>query len=142
MPTLELLIAAREGEAVELADAAATQGSIPVLRAGADAPFPALHAAAERADTVVIAFATFRDGRGFTLATRLRERGWRGRIEAEGHLLPDQARNLARCGFDAVRLAPDAVLADWERMLTIFSAAYQPAEDGVTPVWSLRARAS
>lgn len=139
MPTLELLTAPRDAPPVELADAPAVEGPIAVLRAPGDAAFPALHAAAERAATVVIAFPVFRDGRGFTLAARLRERGWRGRLEAEGGLLPDQARHLARCGFDAVRLAEGAVVADWERMLHVLPEAYQPAEDAAVPVWSLRA---
>lgn len=142
MPTLELLTTEPDAEPVELADAPAHDGPIALLRAPGDAPFPALHAAAERAATVLIAFPVFRDGRGFTLAARLRERGYTSRLEAEGDLLPDQARHLARCGFDAVRLQEGSVVADWERMLAAFSAAYQPAEDGVAPVWALRAKAS
>lgn len=138
MPTLELLTTAPDTEALDLADAPAHDGPIALLRAPGDAPFPALHAASERAATVLITFPVFRDGRGFTLAARLRERGYTGRLEAEGPLLPDQARPLARCGFDAVRLPEGAVVADWERMLGAFSAAYQPAEDGVAPVWALR----
>ena len=142
MPTLELLTTAPDAEPVELADAPAHDGPIALLHAPGDAPFLNLHAAAQRAATVLITFPVFRDGRGFTLAARLRERGYRGRIEADGHLLPDQARNLARCGFDAVRLPEGAVVEDWERMLAAFSAAYQPAEDGLTPVWALRTKAS
>ena len=142
MPTLELLTGAPDAEAIDLADAPAHDGPIALLRAPGDAPFPALHAAAERAAAVLIAFPVFRDGRGFTLAARLRERGYGGRIEAEGRLLPDQARHLARCGFNAVRLPEGAVVADWARMLGAFSAAYQPAEDGIVPVWFLRTRAA
>ena len=138
MPTLELLTTVPDAEPVELEDAPAYDGPIPLLRAPGDAAFLSLHDAAARAAAVLITFPVFRDGRGFTLATRLRERGYTGRIEAEGPLLPDQARHLARCGFDAVRLSEGAVLADWERMLGAFSAAYQPAEDGTTPVWGLR----
>ncbi len=141
MPTLELLTAWPDAEAVDLADAPAHDGPIPLLRTPGDAEFPALNAAAERAATVLIVFPVFRDGRGFSLATRLRERGYKGRIEAEGPLLSDQARHLARCGFNAVRLPESAVVADWERMLGAFSAAYQSAEDGSAPVWALRARA-
>ena len=142
MPTLELLTEAPDAEPVELDDAPAHDGPIALLHAPGDAPFPALHAAAERAATVLITFPAFRDGRGFTLVTRLRERGYTGRLEADGPLVPDQARHLARCGFDAVRLPEAAVVADWERMLGAFSAAYQPSEDGLTPVWALRAKSS
>lgn len=138
MPTLELLTTAPDVEPVELEDVPAHDGPIALLRAPGDAPFLSLHAAAERAAVVLITFPVFRDGRGFTLAARLRERGYTGRLEAAGPLLPDQARHLARCGFDAVRLPENAVVADWERMLGAFSAAYQPAEDSLTPVWALR----
>lgn len=139
MPALELLIGARDGEPVELADAAAHDGRMQVLRAPGDAPFAELALAAARAETVVITFPAFRDGRGLTLAARLRERAFKGRLEAEGGVLPDQARHLARCGFDAVRLGEGAVIADWKRMLEAFSAVYQPDEEGSPPVWTLRA---
>ena len=139
MPTLELLTDAPDAEPVELEDAPAHDGPIALLRAPGDAPFLSLHAAAQRAAAVLINFPVFRDGRGFTLAARLRERGYAGRLEAAGPLLPDQARHLSRCGFDAVRLPEGAVAADWERMLGVITAAYQPAEDGLAPVWALRA---
>jgi phosphoadenylyl-sulfate reductase (thioredoxin) len=94
---------------------------------------------ASRVERIVVTFKAFRDGRGLTLATRLRERGFTGRLEAEGDLLADQAVHLSRCGFDAVRLNDTAVRAEWERALRTFSAVYQPATDGQPTVWALRA---
>ncbi len=96
---------------------------------------------ASRVERILVTFKAFRDGRGLTLATRLRERGFKGRLEAEGDVLPDQAIHLSRCGFDAVRLGERDVREEWERALNAFSAVYQPATDGQPTVWALRARA-
>jgi phosphoadenosine phosphosulfate reductase len=84
----------------------------------------------------------FRDGRGFSIAAVLRGRGFDGELIARGALLPDQARHLARTGFDAVELRPDADRAEWERALSAYSASYQPAEDASAPIWRRRAQAA
>ena len=69
-------------------------------------------------DCVAIRFARFSDGRGFTLARHLREvRGHGGAILACGHLIPDQAVYLARCGFSHVEIAPGS-LPHWQRALS------------------------
>jgi phosphoadenosine phosphosulfate reductase len=87
---------------------------------------------------IVVDFPVFRDGRGFSLAAVLRGRGYRGELVARGHLLPDQARHLARTGFDAVELSEGADRGEWERSLSAYSAAYQPAEDDDAPIWRRR----
>jgi phosphoadenylyl-sulfate reductase (thioredoxin) len=110
------------------------------LRVPGETEFRLLEDYAPRVERIVVTFKAFRDGRGLTLATRLRERGYTGRLEAEGDVLPDQAIHLSRCGFDAVRLGETAVRAEWERALQAFSAVYQPATDGAPTVWALRAR--
>lgn len=56
-----------------------------------------------------IAFPSFADGRGFTLAKRLRAMGYRGRLRAAGHVLADQYAMARRSGFDEVEI--DAALA-------------------------------
>lgn len=90
------------------------------------------------ARTVVVSFPGFRDGRGFSIAAVLRARGFRGELIARGPLLPDQARHLARSGFDAVELRPDADPAEWRRELDAYSGVYQPAQDGEVPIWRRR----
>jgi phosphoadenylyl-sulfate reductase (thioredoxin) len=87
---------------------------------------------------IVVDFPVFRDGRGFSIAAVLRGRGYGGELIARGRLLPDQARHLARTGFDAVELRPEADRAEWERALQAYSAAYQPAADSVVPIWRRR----
>lgn len=54
-----------------------------------------------------IAFPAFSDGRGFTLAARLRRMGFAGRLRAQGHVLADQYAMARRSGFDEVAIAPD-----------------------------------
>jgi len=56
-----------------------------------------------------IAFPSFADGRGFTLARRLRAMGYTGTLRAFGHVLADQYAMARRAGFDEVEI--DAALA-------------------------------
>lgn len=101
-------------------------------------PLKEVEAAALDAGVLVLEFDAFRDGRGFSLAAVLRERGYRGRLIADGHLLPDQARHLRRSGFDGVVLGAGADLAAWQRMDAAFSATYQPVEGRAVPIWRRR----
>jgi uncharacterized protein (DUF934 family) len=50
------------------------------------------------------------DGRGFSIARRLRAMGYTGRLRAAGPLIADQFRAARRVGYDEVEL-PDAVAA-------------------------------
>lgn len=104
-------------------------------------PLEEVEAAAAGTDGLVLEFGAFRDGRGFSLAAVLRERGYAGRLTAAGKVLPDQARHLRRSGFDAVELSPGADRTAWERMDAAFSAAYQPAVDPAAPIWRRRSAA-
>ena len=54
---------------------------------------------------VAIDFPSFSDGRGFTLARLLREKGFRGRLRAVGGLIADQYAMARRVGFDEVRIS-------------------------------------
>ena len=54
-------------------------------------------------------FPSFADGRGFTIARRLRLMGYKGRLRAKGHVLADQYAMARRSGFDEVEI--DAALA-------------------------------
>ena len=54
-----------------------------------------------------IAFLNFADGRGFTLARRLRALGFAGRLRATGHVIADQYAMARRSGFDEVEISDD-----------------------------------
>jgi len=112
------------------------------LRLSVTTPLEEVEAAAAATDVLVLEFDAFRDGRGFSLAAVLRERGYAGRLIAAGKVLPDQARHLRRSGFDAVELAPGADAAAWARMDQAFSVAYQPAVDPAPTIWQRRRAAA
>jgi uncharacterized protein (DUF934 family) len=57
-----------------------------------------------------ISFPGMADGRGFSLARRLRQLGFRGRLRARGPVIPDQFRAALRVGFDEVEISDDQAL--------------------------------
>lgn len=93
----------------------------PVVEVAADTAPDTLGALGRSNALLRVEFAAFSDGRGFTLARRLRALGFVGRLRAAGPLLPDQYAMARRSGFDEVEI-PDAL------------AARQPA-----PQWLARA---
>jgi len=58
----------------------------------------------DQVELVRIPFPSHVDGRGFTLARRLRRLGYRGRLRAKGHILSDQYAMARRCGFDEIEI--------------------------------------
>ena len=68
---------------------------------------PALLPSLVAAEAISIAFPSFADGRGFTLARRLRQLGFRGRLRASGHIISDQYAMARRAGFDEVEIPDD-----------------------------------
>ena len=90
-------------------------------------------------DAVDIRFDVFKDGRGYSLAAILRERGFDGALRAVGHVLPDQQTMLKRVGFTDI-------LADERPGAHRFANAgitgvYQPAigdHDDTEPAWRIR----
>ena len=57
-----------------------------------------------------IPFPSFADGRGFSIAQRLRHIGYKGRLRAVGHVLADQYGFARSCGFDEIEI-DDALAA-------------------------------
>lgn len=58
-------------------------------------------------DLIRVDFPNFSDGRGFTIARRLRLLGYQGRLRASGPLLADQYAMARRAGFDEVKIPDD-----------------------------------
>ncbi len=54
-----------------------------------------------------VAFPSFADGRGFSIARILRRAGFTGRLRAAGHLIADQYAMARRSGFDEVEIDED-----------------------------------
>ena len=59
---------------------------------------------------IAVVFPNFADGRGFSLAKRLRAAGHTGRLRAKGHVIADQYAMARACGFDEVEI--DTSLAE------------------------------
>jgi len=84
----------------------------------------------DRLALIAIAFPACSDGRGFSLAKRLRQAGFKGRLRAVGPLIPDQGPYAFACGFDEIEL-PEASAArqteaQWKKALGTISFTYQP----------------
>ena len=92
-----------------------------------------------RFNVIAVRFASFTDGRGYTLARLLRERhGYRGELRAIGDVLRDQLYYLSRCGFDAFALRADQ---DAEQALSAFDdfgEAYQASVERPEPLFRRR----
>ncbi len=83
----------------------------------------------DRVSLIAIAFPSFSDGRGFSIARQLRERGFNGRLRAVGPLIADQFAYALACGIDEIEL-PEASAArqppaQWLEALTVISNTYQ-----------------
>lgn len=92
----------------------------------------------DRVRLVEVDFPRFRDGRGFSSASILREAGYTGEIKATGDVLVDLVAFMRRCGFDSFE--PDVALdsATVEASLNRYPEVYQSAVDGRTPIWAKR----
>lgn len=68
---------------------------------------------------IVAPFGGMGDGRGFSLARRLRDAGFDGRLRAAGELVPDQFAYARAVGFDEVEISEARAArqpeADWRR---------------------------
>jgi len=92
----------------------------------------------EGIQVVAINFPAFTDGRGFSYARELRERGYAGELRAVGHCIPDQVSYLSRCGFNAFQPENDHGLAQALVSLNDFTEHYQAAIDNPQPLFRRR----
>jgi uncharacterized protein (DUF934 family) len=89
-----------------------------------------------RFPVIAVDFHKFTDGRGYTLAFRLRrQHGYRGELRAMGDVLRDQLFYLKRVGFDSFAVREDqdvqGVLAGFDD----FSVTYQASADVDAPLF-------
>ncbi|MBP7001280.1 DUF934 domain-containing protein [Amaricoccus sp.] len=64
----------------------------------------------DRLALVCVRFPAMSDGRGFSIARRLRAMGYAGRLRASGPLIADQAAAAWAVGFDELEI-PESVMA-------------------------------
>ena len=78
----------------------------------------------------------FTDGRGYTLAYRLRNQfGFRGELRAMGDILRDQLFYLKRVGFDSFSVRADKDVHDALKGFGDFSISYQASTDNPQPLY-------
>lgn len=75
------------------------------LDLGADADPQMLEGCLDSVAMIRVDFPSFADGRGFTIAARLRRMGYQGRLRARGHVIADQYAMARRAGFDEVEIS-------------------------------------
>ncbi|MDD9939663.1 MAG: DUF934 domain-containing protein [Myxococcales bacterium] len=122
----------------EAASLLARSGRVGV-RVPNDVDLEALAPYVEQLDLIAIEFPTYTDGRGYSLARRLRERhGFRGELRAVGDVLRDQLFYMRRCGFDAFELKEGKDVAGALEAFREFSVTYQGAADDPRPLFRRR----
>jgi uncharacterized protein (DUF934 family) len=89
-------------------------------------------------ELVAINFPALTDGRGFSYARELRERGYEGELRAVGNFVRDQMYYLKRCGFNAFQLSDDTQLEDALASLDEYDEHYQAASDEPRPLFRRR----
>ncbi len=78
-------------------------------------------------DLIIIKFDTFKNGKGFTFARKLREDyKFKKDIRASGHVLPDQYYFMTRCGFSSFEVECND-LKTWKEVINhSIKSHYQP----------------
>lgn len=80
-------------------------------------------------DLVSIAFPSYGDGRGFSIAKQLRHAGFKGTLRASGPLIADQFAYALACGFDEIEVpvahAARQPVEQWLKAATSISQTYQ-----------------
>jgi len=94
---------------VALNDVSASTPTALAIDVPSDADPETLRPLLDRIDLIRIDFPNFADGRGFTIARRLRLMDYQGRLRAKGHVIADQYAMARRSGFDEVEI--DVALA-------------------------------
>ncbi|GAB3276024.1 DUF934 domain-containing protein [Parahaliea aestuarii] len=90
-------------------------------------------------ELIAISFPVFTDGRGFSYARELRQRGYTGELRAVGGFIRDQLHYLSRVGFNAFQMNDDRELEEAVASLGDFSEHYQAAVDQPLPLFRRRA---
>lgn len=96
-----------------------------------DAVVEDMQAQIEGAALITVPFPSSADGRGFSLAGKLRDMGYTGRLRATGALIPDQFAFALRCGFDEVEISDEQAqrqpVTQWLELLKTTPEGYSTA---------------
>ena len=96
-----------------------------------------LLANAHKLAMIAVEFNIFADGRGFSMARRLRDDGYQGEIRAVGDVAMDRIDFMHRVGFNAFELRNDQDATQALSKLGEVSVHFQPSADGKGPAYML-----
>jgi len=83
-----------------------------------------------RLASIALIFPTFRDGRAYSQARRLRGRyGFKGELRATGQVLRDQFLFMLRAGFDAFEVTKELDAEAFPEVIHRYTRFYQPSID-------------
>ena len=74
---------------------------------------------------VVLPFPAFADGRSYSIARQIRNRGYKGELRASGNVLPDQLQMMLQVGFSSFDVSDRFPLQAWQAAAKQMSLAYQ-----------------
>lgn len=100
-----------------------------------DDDLTALLANVNQFSLIAIAFDTFADGRGYSMARMLRREGYQGEIRAVGDVAMDRIEYMHRVGFNAFELREDQNPLEALKKITEINVFYQPSADGNGPAY-------
>lgn len=92
----------------------------------------------QRLTLIEISFPKFRDGRGYSIGSILREAGYTGELRAAGDVLVDQIGPMRRCGFDSFLAEAEIDRDTLAKLGALHDDVYQKTVDGRAPVWARR----
>jgi uncharacterized protein (DUF934 family) len=99
------------------------------LHVANDTPVSAVEPYLGAVALISIGFPSFSDGRGLSLAKRLRRAGFEGTLRASGPLIADQFAEALACGFDEVavpaEMAARQPAGQWVKAKSIVHDHYQ-----------------
>ena len=88
---------------------------------------------------IALVFPKFSDGRAYSMARRLRERGYTGEIRATGDVLLDQLPLMLRAGFDSFEIVHAATIRALERNgFPAIAHIYQATAEPTAVDWKRR----
>ncbi len=110
------------------------------VRLTPDADLNEIAADLDKLPLIAIEFPAFRDGRGYSLARRLREHyKYTGEIRAVGNVLRDQVGYMTRVGFNAFEIDSKQNVDDALQAFDEISVKYQASSDEALPFYRRRA---
>lgn len=93
----------------------------------------------DKFEVIALNFPIFRDGRGFSIAQRLRQRyHYRGELRAIGQVMADQLYFMERVGFNAFSAKDNDATVNMLAAFDMISVKYQAANDEPRPLYLRR----